>query len=271
MRIVCQRHNMHPVYNQIGSGYSKHRRADPRIVKELCRLLSVFPPATVADVGAGTGNYSRALADFGFRLEAVEPSEEMHRQALPHPNVRWHFGTAERLPLADESVDAVICVLAAHHFSSLQSAIAEMGRVCRTGPIVWLTFDPREVEAPWLADYFPEIWNDAFSVFPPLAEIRDDMASATRRQVQVSPFPIPFDLEDCFMAAGWRRPEMYLDPEVRRCMSAFALAEPDIVNDGLQRLGSDLQTGRWRTTYGDLLSQKRVDWGYRFLKAERKE
>ena len=93
------------------------------------------------------------------------------------------------------------------------------------------------------------------------------MASTTRRRVDVTPFLIPFDLEDCFVAAGWRRPEMYLDPKVRDCMSAFALAEPDGVQAGLKRLQTDLQAGTWRSTYGNLLNQDTVDWGYRFLKA----
>ena len=258
---------MKPIYERIGKGYSKHRRADERIVDQLARLLDLSPAAAIADIGAGTGNYSRALADLGFRVEAVEPSEEMRRQALPHPGVRWHVGTAERLPLADKSVDAVVCVLSAHHFSSLLSALAEIARVCDTGPVVWLTFDPREVDAPWLADYFPAIWRSAFPAFPALAEVCDAMASTTRRRVDVTPFLIPFDLEDCFVAAGWRRPEMYLDPKVRDCMSAFALAEPDGVQAGLKRLQTDLQAGTWRSTYGNLLNQDTVDWGYRFLKA----
>jgi len=258
---------MKPVYDMIGSGYSKHRCADSRIVEQLAASLALSPPATIADIGAGTGNYSRSLADLGFRVEAVEPSDAMRRQFDSHPCVHWHAGTAETIPLPDNAVDAIVCILAAHHFSSVSSAVVEMARVCGTGPIVWLTFDPREASRPWLADYFPAIWDGAFSVFPPIADVCEKMAEATGRNVEAIPFLVPWDLEDCFMAAGWRRPQMYLDHEVRACMSAFALADGDTVNHGLQQLTSDLQTGKWNSTYSDLVSQDVVDWGYRFLKA----
>jgi ubiquinone/menaquinone biosynthesis C-methylase UbiE len=258
---------MNHVYDRIGEGYSKHRCADRRIVEQLTRLLQLSPSATIADVGAGTGNYSNALADQGFKVEAIEPSVLMRRLAVTHAAVSWSAGTAERLPLLDNSVDAVACIFAAHHFSSPPAAIAEMARVCGSGPIVWLTFDPRLVDPPWLADYFPTIWDGAFSAFPPLAELCRQLADGSDRQVDVSPLLVPHDLEDCFMAAGWRRPEMYLDPEVRACMSPFAMADAAVVESGLLRLSSDLQTGRWQSIYGDVLDRETVDWGYRLIAA----
>jgi ubiquinone/menaquinone biosynthesis C-methylase UbiE len=111
---------MNTAYDNIGIGYTKYRWADPRIVKILVDLLALAPPATLADIGAGTGNYSRAMADVGFRIQAIEPSATMHGQAPLHSSVHWHCGTAEHIPLPDNSVDGVFCVLASHHFSSLE-------------------------------------------------------------------------------------------------------------------------------------------------------
>jgi ubiquinone/menaquinone biosynthesis C-methylase UbiE len=259
---------MYSVYDQIGKGYTKHRCADRSVVETLIELLDLSPPARIADIGAGTGNYSQALANLGFQIEAIEPSDTMHRQAVSHGSVRWNHGAAEELPLLNNSVNAVVCILAAHHFSSVSSAVVEMARICRSGPIVWLTFDPREAKTPWFADYFPTIWDRTFSISPPLEDICNQLATGTNRQVEVLPFMIPHDLKDCFMAAGWRRPEMYLDPDVRACMSGFALADEEVVNQGLLHLKSALQTGIWKSTYGDLLNQDTVDWGYRFLKAK---
>ena len=257
---------MKPVYDQIGKGYSKCRCADRRIVRQLVQILDLSLPAIIADIGAGTGNYGRALADLGFKIEAVEPSDTMRQQAVPHKNVHWHSGTAEQIPLPDHSVDAVVCVLAVHHFTSLPNAILEMNRICKKGPIVWLTFDPREADTLWLADYFPMICDDAFAVFPGIASISHDITALTFRKVSIQPFMVPHDLEDCFMAVGWRRPDMYLDPEVRACISAFALADPVVVQQGLLQLRRDIETNVWKTKYSALTRQETIDWGYRFLK-----
>jgi SAM-dependent methyltransferase len=68
-----------PVYDSIGQSYSKFRVPDPRIVDSVVNLLRLEPGSLVADIGAGTGNYSRAIADRGFFLYAVEPSSVMRR------------------------------------------------------------------------------------------------------------------------------------------------------------------------------------------------
>ena len=195
---------MKPIYDHIGAGYTKHRCADPRIVSALVHAIGLAPPAILADIGAGTGNYSRAIADLGFHVRAVEPSIAMHSQAAAHGSVDWYVETAEHIPLPDHSVDGVFCVLASHHFSSLQSAIVEMARVCPAGPIVWFTFDPRLARSPWLGDYFPAIWESAFEVFPPVEDVCCLFEAQTGRRVSVISWPVPHDLQDCFMAAGWR-------------------------------------------------------------------
>jgi ubiquinone/menaquinone biosynthesis C-methylase UbiE len=258
---------MKTLYDHIGIGYTKHRCADPGIVSALVRAIGVAPPAILADIGAGTGNYSRAIADLGFNIKAVEPSTAMRRQARPHSSVNWYYGTAEHIPLRDNSVDGVFCILASHHFSSLDAAAAEMARICSTGPIVWFTFDPRQSEYPWFNDYFPGIWQNAFEIVPPLEDVCSLLETRTRRHVDVTPWSVPHNLQDCFMAAGWRTPEMYLDPEVRACISAFAVARPGTLEDGLLRLQHDVTNGTWKTRYGCLLERETVDWGYRFLKA----
>ena len=53
-------------------------------------------------------------------------------------------------------------------------------------------------------------------------------------------------------AAYWGRPEMYLDGDVRRNISNFALAAEEEVAEGLARLRGDLETGAWDRRYGHL-------------------
>ena len=92
-------------YNTIGKNYIVNRTADHRIIKNILELLNLPLGSLIADIGAGTGNYANALADLGYKVKAVEPSEEMQRQGIPNDQVEWHSGTAELIPLFDNSVD----------------------------------------------------------------------------------------------------------------------------------------------------------------------
>ena len=257
---------MKRVYDRIGAGYVRHRCAEPRLVTAVADALALETPAALADIGAGTGNYSRALADLGFRLEAVEPSPVMRAQALHHPAVTWHEGVAENVPLRDGSVDGVICILASHHFSALETAVTEMVRICPEGPIVWFTLDPRLEELPWLGDYFPTVLERGLDVLPPLDDVCRLLEAHSGRRVTVIPWPVPHDLRDHFLAAGWRRPEMYLDAEVRAAISLFALAGQGELEEGLSQLQEDLARGDWKAKYGSVLERQAIDWGYRLVK-----
>ncbi len=255
-----------PTYESIGEGYSRHRRADPRIVRELALLLGLPRTREIVDVGAGTGNYAAALAQLGCRVVAVEPSATMRRQAPEVPGVRWVAASAERLPLADGCAEGVACLLALHHFADARVALSEMRRVVRAGPIVIFTFDPRAGQRFWFEDYFPELWAEAHRVFPPLEELVTLLGEATGSGVEVFGFRLPHDLQDGFAAVGWRRPWMYLYDEVRAGISAFALAEQSIVEEGIARLGRDLTSGAWHTKHGRVLKIEDFDAGYRFLR-----
>jgi SAM-dependent methyltransferase len=85
----------------------------------------------VVDLAAGTGQLSRRLAPLGVDLVAVEPAANM-RAVLEErlPSVRVLDGTAEALPFADGSVDAVVVGNTFHHFDR-GAAFAELRRVLR--------------------------------------------------------------------------------------------------------------------------------------------
>ena len=256
-----------PVYNNIGQNYNKYRRADPRITKTIAGLLNLPAGATVADIGAGTGNYSRALADAGYNIVAIEPSDTMMAQATPHPNVQWAYGIAENIPLADASVDGVVALFSIHHFSSRQNAMAEMTRICKSGPVLIFTFEPRVTAEVWIKDYFPGMWQEIIDTFPPIEQVEKILKITTAREVKNITFPLPHDLEDHFLTSGWRRPEIYLDEEIRRGISSFALGDQEEIAQGLYKLQSDIDNGTWKQKYGAVLEKEELDCGRRFLVA----
>ncbi|HEY5261934.1 MAG TPA: class I SAM-dependent methyltransferase, partial [Solirubrobacteraceae bacterium] len=89
----------------------------PETVTWLVERLDLRSGRVVADVGAGTGKLTRALEPSGATLIAVEPVAEMREiLARRSPNARVVDAAAEKLPLPDGSVDAIVAGQAFHWF-----------------------------------------------------------------------------------------------------------------------------------------------------------
>jgi ubiquinone/menaquinone biosynthesis C-methylase UbiE len=130
------------LFNEIGETYNNTRVADEQIISELIRLLDLKKGATIADIGAGTGNYSFALVNAGYKIKAIEPSGTMISNSKQGLDIEWFIGGAENIPLRTESVDAIVSILSLPHFSDIKRMFKEMARILKNGPIVIFTFDP---------------------------------------------------------------------------------------------------------------------------------
>jgi SAM-dependent methyltransferase len=87
-------------------------------------------PCRIADVGAGTGISSRALALAGALVHAVEPNESMRSmgRAAGGDGVEWIDATGEGTGLGDHAVDAVTC-FQAFHWLDADQALTEFVRI----------------------------------------------------------------------------------------------------------------------------------------------
>ncbi len=131
-----------------------------------------------------------------------------------------------------------------------------MRRVTRDRAVV-LTYDPA-FRGFWLADYIPELVALDEAQMPRLTDYADWLGP-----VEISPVPIPHDCTDGFLCAYWRRPNAYLDPQIRAAMSSFWKIGD--VSEGLARLARDLDSGGWGERYGELLDRDACDLGYRLV------
>lgn len=238
-------------YDQIGAGYARRRRADPRIAAQVMAALG--DARSVVNVGAGAGSYEPT----DRIVQAVEPSATMisQRPAGAAPCVR---AAAEALPFANGAFDAAMAILTIHHWMDWRAGVRELRRVARRR-IVLLTFDVEASDFWLMRDYFPDLLALDRKIMPPLSALQREIGGA----VHASVIHVPFDCQDGFLGAYWRRPEVYLDPIARRSMSSFARID---AGAGLDRLARDLESGAWRARYGELLTREALDIGYRLVR-----
>jgi len=124
----------------------------PEAVAFLVDSLGIGPGSTVVDLAAGTGKLTRLLLPSGARLVAVEPVAGMRRvleEAVP--GVEAVDGTAEKMPLADSSADAVVVGQAFHWFQG-DEALAEIHRVLAPGGRLGIVWNRRDLSQPLQAE-----------------------------------------------------------------------------------------------------------------------
>ena len=119
----------------------EYERARPGYPAALLDLLPLGPEAEVLDLGAGTGKLTRVLVARYRRVVAVEPLDGM-RAILEQvvPGAESLAGSAEAIPVADASVDAVFAAQAFHWFAN-DEAVAEIARVLRPGGLLALVWN----------------------------------------------------------------------------------------------------------------------------------
>jgi SAM-dependent methyltransferase len=169
----------------------EYERGRPGYPREAIEWLLGADPLVVLDLGAGTGKLTGALLDAGHRVIAVEPLREMREILTSNlPAARALPGTAENLPLANASVDAV-AVGAAFHWFDHHAAQAEITRVLRPPGVLGLLGNAFVPSLAWVA-HVREIlgppaieqrghWPSVDELGPRFAEVQDREFSHQQR------------------------------------------------------------------------------------------
>ncbi|MEM7551506.1 MAG: class I SAM-dependent methyltransferase [Bacteroidota bacterium] len=247
---------MNPIYDQIGINYSGNRCTDPKIAEQLFSKLK--GAKRIVNIGAGTGSYEPESVE----VVAVEPSSEMiaQRKMDSYPSVQAY---AEKLPFEDHSFSHAMTVLSMHHWENRAQAFREINRVI-TEKFIALTWNPAS-DPFWLTrDYFPEIYEMDLNIFPKMEEFTKHF-----NEVEVSSLMVPDDCKDGFLSTFWKRPQAYLDEQVRQSMSAFAKIGD--YSDRLEKLKIDLQSGTWKERNQNILDKTALDMGYVIVSAKVKK
>ena len=146
--------------------YVKYRPTYPLEVldylKDKCKLSS---QSIIADVGAGTGIFTRLLLERGYKVYAVEPNEAMRDAAVAQLSENENFtpidGSAGATTLQAGSIDLIVCAQAFHWFSNDNTRV-EFSHILKPGGKAALIWNNRTTDCDDFAkEYDALLKNDS--------------------------------------------------------------------------------------------------------------
>jgi SAM-dependent methyltransferase len=178
-----------------GSEAAAYERGRPSYPPEAIDWLLPAGARDVLDLGAGTGKLTTRLVERGLDVVAVDPIPEMLdvlRKSLPDTPAL--LGTAEEIPLPDNSVDAVLVAQAWHWFDPAR-AIPEVVRVLRPGGRLALVWNTRDERLGWVRELGQIIGSDGDPVSDRVA-LPDPFTDLERHRVEWTNYLTPQALID---------------------------------------------------------------------------
>lgn len=153
-------------FEHVASVYDHVRNTDPNIIEAIIPSLPRYKyPVDVADIGCGTGRYSKIIATqlgSNLRLFCCDNSGAMLLECLkrmnrkfPSKHIHYCRVSANDLPFADGCFDAVVTFNAVHHFE-LDRFVAVAARVLRSdGLLAIYTRTPEQNARTVWGQHFP--------------------------------------------------------------------------------------------------------------------
>ena len=153
---------------------------------QIAEAIALRRPATVLDLGCGGGHVSFAAAPFADSVTAYDLSADMlaaveaeaARRGLA--NIVTRRGSAEALPFADASFEAVATRFSTHHWGDAAKGLAEAGRVLRPGGIALFA----DVFAP--ADPLLDTFLQSFELLRDPSHVRNYSIAQWRGMVEAA-------------------------------------------------------------------------------------
>lgn len=127
-----------------------YAKARPKYSEKLFEYLNIKSGSAVADIGSGTGIFTKPLLERGCSVFAVEPNEDMRKKAEEKLKSYENFisvdGTASQTKLKDNSVDFVVAAQAFHWFDP-EDFRKECKRILKPHGKIIIAYNSRDTKA----------------------------------------------------------------------------------------------------------------------------
>ena len=151
---------------------------------ELVEELHQLDHSSILEIGCGRAELTRRIAENGSgrSILALETDEVQHALNLSIEdlsNVRFGLGSAQKLPVEDESFDTAFLFKSLHHvpMQHMDAALQELARVLKPGAVAHIS-EP----------LFMGAFNDVLRLFHNEEEVREAAYAALGRAVQADLF-----------------------------------------------------------------------------------
>ena len=231
-----------PVFaRSFGAQAARYDRARPSYPAAALDLVLPRPAGKstgrrILDIGAGTGKLTAALLGRGAEVVAVEPDPQMLAVLADRlPQVRAVAGSAERIPLRDGSVDAIVAGQAFHWFRR-PDADYELARVLRPGGVLGLFWNLPDRSVEWVRALYwatgkPELaWSAQFDQLD--GDLFTDLEQASVPSEHL--LPGPDGLRDLVRTWSWvstrtQAEQDVIDHRIRILTSQYAELQAPVV------------------------------------------
>ncbi len=177
-------------FTGLAQAYTKYRpNYSDMIVSCIIGSLRVpFSSARVADVGAGTGIFTRQLLEKLPRsIFAIEPNQDMFEVGKSELGeaVKWIQAGAEATGLEDNSID-LVTMASSFHWPNTQQALAEFNRVLAVGGVFAAVWNPRLTERSESESEIDRLLETNFGVRTRVSSGRSDFANGLEKTLRDS-------------------------------------------------------------------------------------
>lgn len=220
---------------EISRNYNASRSLLPETLDVWIELIQQHAPSgselQVLDLGCGTGRFCQPLAEaLDATVIGVEPSNAMRAIAereIRRQKVVFMEGSAESIPLDDDSCDVVWMSMVIHHFPDLDKAVQEIRRIIKPTGVVQIR-----------GAYRNRLHQERLYEFFPSALTIDKQRVPTIEFVQSAFIRSGFELKHSLgvqQVVDRNFPE-YVDRIGKRGISTFQYISDDDFNLGMQRM-----------------------------------